>query len=70
MALEAMHCVNISEAEYPLIERFLKYWGSLNYREEIFLPAISPFGEVAWSSAINQKAVQFCPHSATLNVIF
>lgn len=44
MAIEAVVNSGMSERDYPFMQKLMEYWGTLNYQEETYLPAISPFG--------------------------
>lgn len=44
MAIEGVKNSNLSIENAVLIEDILAYWGSLNCREDNYIPAISPFG--------------------------
>lgn len=49
-----------------LIEHIDKFWDCLNFKDEAWCPAISPYGEVVWSSNVNFKSISFNPYRAKL----
>lgn len=66
MVLEGIKNTPIVPQAYVLIEHIEKFWDCLNFKEEAWCPAISPYGEVVWSSNVNFKSISFNPYRAKL----
>ena len=69
MVLEAVHNVPMTVPHLVLLEHLEWFWASMNFREEPWLPSVSPFGEVIWSSNINNKSIDFNPYKLQLTNI-
>lgn len=69
MALEGIKNSDMGTENAVLIEDILEYWAGLNCKEDNYVPAISPFGEVVWSSTINERTINYCPHSEILKTM-
>lgn len=69
MILEGIRNTPIDPANYMLAENIEAYWDSLDFKFEPFCPAVSPYGEVVWSSNVNYKSITFNPYRSTLTNI-
>jgi hypothetical protein len=69
MVLEGMKNCPINSYNLVLLEYIERYWNSLDFKAEPWSPSISPFGEVLWSSNINEKSMSFNPYKPKLTSI-
>jgi hypothetical protein len=66
MVLEGIKNTPITQETYILAEQIERFWDSLDFKDEPWCPAISPYGEVVWSSNVNYKSINFNPYRAKL----
>jgi hypothetical protein len=47
---------------YTLIGNIEMFWKNKNFNEEEWAPSVSPFGDVMWSSTVNNSSIKYCPY--------
>ena len=69
MVLEGIKNTTMTPQAFILAEIIEQFWDSLDFKEEPWCPAVSPYGEVVWSSNVNYKSISFNPYRSKLSTL-
>lgn len=66
MVVEAVVNSGVKDEDLQLVGKLCEFWQGMHFPDEEWMPSVSPFGEVTWSSTVNYSSIDYCPYKEAL----